>query len=229
MENLSLKYRLRTLLSFFRWAPSRACEWDPGDSSSVLASEPRAEAELLLPMHERHRTRGPDSAPITLVEYGDYQCPQCGEVYLEIEKLREILGDRLRFAFRQYPYAKLHPQADLAAEAAEAAGAQGKFWEMHDLLFRHQDALHEKYLFKYAGMLGLDIERFCWELKNRAYRERVRRDFRSGVRNGVYSTPTVFINGVRHSGAFNVEVLLDVVNRIDDGRKDRVTGVELAV
>jgi hypothetical protein len=78
------------------------------------------------------------------VEYGDYQCRQCGEAYLEIEKLREVLGDRLRFVFRQYPYAKLHPQAELAAEAAEAAGAQGKFWEMHDLLFRRQDALRKK-------------------------------------------------------------------------------------
>ena len=100
---------------------------------------------------------------------------------------------------------------------------------MHDLLFRHQDALREKYLFKYAGMLGLDIGRFCWELKNRVYRERVRRDFRSGVMNGVYSTPTVFINGVRHSGALNVEVLLDVVNRLENGQEHALSGLELAV
>jgi protein-disulfide isomerase len=98
------------------------------------------------------------SAPITLVEYGDYQCPGCGELYLEIEKLREVLGDRLRFVFRQYPYAKLHPQAELAAEAAEAAGAQGRFWEMHNMLFRHQDALRKKHLLKYAEMFRRQLE-----------------------------------------------------------------------
>jgi predicted DsbA family dithiol-disulfide isomerase len=112
----------------------------------------------------------------------------------------------------------------LAAEAAEAAGAQGKFWEMHDLLFRGQDALCKKHLLRYAEMLALDLRRFCWELKNRIYRDRVRQDFRSGVMNGVYSTPAVFINGVRYAGPLGLEALLDAVNRIGDPPKNRLLG-----
>lgn len=183
---------------------------------SVSADGRKAEAgdyELVLAISERDHARGPDSAPVTVVEYGDYQCPQCGEVYLEMEKLIKILGDQMRFIFRQYPYAKLHPQAELAAEAAEAAGAQGRFWDMHDLLFQHQDALTEDHLLEYAGLLQLDLGRFCWELKNRVYRERVREDFRSGVLNLVFSTPSLFINGVLHNGAFDLETLLDAVRR----------------
>jgi protein-disulfide isomerase len=222
-----LKHRLRKLLSFFPGAFARKCSWDPDDPSGFFAMGPETAGGPFQAMPKQDHARGPDSAPITLVEYGDYQCTQCGEAYLEIEKLREVLGDRLRFVFRQYPYAKLHPQAELAAEAAEAAGAQGRFWEMHDLLFRRQDALRKKHLLRYAETLGLNRGRFCWELKNRVYRDRVRRDFRSGVINGVYSTPTVFINGVRHAGALTTEALLDAVNGVGDPRKS--PGVELVL
>lgn len=165
----------------------------------------------LLPIFERDHKRGPDSADITVVEYGDYQCPPCGEVYLSIEEMRGLLGARLRFVSRQYPFSGLHPQAQLAAEAAEAAGAQGRFWEMHDLLFKHQDALVWNDLLGYAENIGLDLAKFRRELKARAYEERVREDFLSGVHNGVFGTPSVFINGVRHNGSFDLGTLLDSV------------------
>ncbi len=168
---------------------------------------------LLLPILERDHARGPDSAPITLVEYGDYQCPPCGEVYLRIEEIRSLLGSRLRFVFRHYPFSGIHPRAQLAAEAAEAAAAQGRFWEMHDMLFQHQDALGWSDLLKYAGSIGLDVARFRRDLRTSAHEERVREDFRSGVHNGVYGTPSVFINGVRHNGAFDLGTLLDSVER----------------
>ena len=172
-----------------------------------------AGAPTLLPIFADHHLQRPESAAIALVEYGDYECPQCGEVYLVIEALKKILGERMRIIFRQYPYARLHPHAELAAEAAEAAAAQGKFWEMHHVLFQHQDALTENDLVRYAETVHLDVPRFCWELTNRVYRERVREAFRSGVTNGVYSTPSIFINGVRHDGPFDLETLCSAVTQ----------------
>ena len=172
-----------------------------------------ADSRLLLPVQPSDHKLGTDSALITIVEYGDYQCPQCGSAYFEIKRLLTTPGDRVRFVFRHYPYAKRHPQAELAAEAAEAAGAQRRFWEMHDLLFQHQNELHKKHLLGYATVLGLDMERFRCELKTGVHRERVRGDFRSGVRNFVYSTPSIFINGARHIGAFDLNELLEVVSQ----------------
>jgi protein-disulfide isomerase len=214
-----LRSPIRNLVRLlFRMSPE-VCA--PNQSAGESAVQPvlgghgseKQDTRLLLPVQPSDHMLGTDSAPITLMEYGDYQCPQCGVVYFEIKDLLTILGDRVRFVFRQYPYAKLHPQAELAAEAAEAAGAQGRFWEMHDLLFQHQNALREKHLLGYATLLGLDMERFRCDLKTGVYRERVRRDFQSGVRNGVYATPCIFINGVRHNGAFDLNELLEVVSR----------------
>lgn len=214
MGRLSLRNLMRSIRGVFPGACNTSPERHPFRMSSA---ESAGNTELLLPVEERDHARGPSSAPITVVEYGDYQCPRCGEVYLEIEKLRQVLGERLRFVFRQYPYAKLHPQAEPAAEAAEAAGAQGRFWEMHDMLFRHQDELRKRHLLKYAETLGLDLGQFCWELKHRVHRERVRQDFRNGVMNLVYTTPALFINGVRYFGGLNFEALLDAVSQVEDG------------
>jgi protein-disulfide isomerase len=163
---------------------------------------------LLLPIHAEDHVHGPESAPYTLVEYGDYECPDCGRLFQIIRDLQASLGPRLRIVYRQYPLSGIHPHAQEAAEAAEAAGAQGRFWEMHDLLFQNQNALSRKDLLGYGERLSLDMNRFRGELKKRVYADRVREDFRRGVQNGVYGTPGLFLNGVRHDGAWDRDALL---------------------
>jgi protein-disulfide isomerase len=155
--------------------------------------------------------QGPPDAPVTLVEYGDYECPYCGEAYPVVKALQERLGDQMCFVFRNFPLTQVHPHAEEAAEAAEAAGAQGKFWEMHDLLYENQDALEPEDLVQYARALKLDLPRFVLEMREHVYVERVREDFRSGVRSGVNGTPTFFINGARHNGPFDLGSLLAAI------------------
>jgi len=151
---------------------------------------------------------GPEDAPVTLVEYGDYECPYCGAAHPIVQEVQRTLGPKLRFVFRNFPLKEIHPHAERAAEAAEAAGAQGKFWEMHDLLFENQGALEDADLLRYAASLSLDGDRFATDLSTGVYTARVRGDFRSGVRSGVNGTPTFFINGVRHDQAPGYEELL---------------------
>ena len=158
---------------------------------------------LTLPVVKRDHIQGPIDAPIALVEYGDYECPYCGQAYPIIKAIQERLGDRLCFAFRNFPLTNSHPHAQHAAEAAEAAGAQGKFWEMHDLLFENQEALDDENLGEYAATLGLDASRLIDEVFTGVHSARVREDFRSGARGGVNGTPTLFINGVRHEGGLD--------------------------
>jgi protein-disulfide isomerase len=165
-------------------------------------------SKLLLPVQPDDHVQGSPDARYTLVEYGDYECPECGRLFVTIRELHARLGDELRLVFRQYPRSGIHPHAQQAAEAAEAAGAQGRFWEMHDLLFAHQNALTTKDLYRYAEQLGLDTQRFRDELKHRTYEDRVREDFRRGVANGVYGTPGLFINGIRYGGAVDIDSLL---------------------
>jgi len=165
-------------------------------------------AKLLLPIQEDDHVQGSEDARLTLVEYGDYECPACGALFVTIRQLHEQLAGQVRIVFRHYPLSGRHPQAQLAAEAAEAAGAQGKFWEMHDLLFENQNALFEKNLLKYAEKLALDVKRFRRELKDRTYESYVREDFRRGVANGVYGTPGLFVNGVRHAGGLDAEAII---------------------
>ena len=153
-----------------------------------------------------HRA-GPDGAPVTLTEYGDYECPYCGAAYPIVQEVRRALGPNLRFVFRHFPLSQAHPHAQRAAEAAEAAGAQGEFWKMHDLLFQNHDALEDADLLRYAVSLKLDGERFTRELSSGLHADRVRRDFRSGVRSGVNGTPTFFINGVRHDAPWDLPTL----------------------
>jgi protein-disulfide isomerase len=152
---------------------------------------------LLLPSEDH--IQGPECAPYTLVEYGDYACPACARVSEIIGNLQAILGERLRIVYRHYPLSGVHPEAQEAAEAAEAAGRQGRFWEMHRVLFQNQNALKRKNLLSYGEALGLDIDRFRDELKRRMHRERVRQDFRRGVERGVYKPPGLFLNGERIS------------------------------
>jgi protein-disulfide isomerase len=166
------------------------------------------EARLTLPVSERDHSEGPPEAPVTLVEYGDYECPYCGAAYPIIKEIQARMGERLRFVFRNFPITTSHPHAEQAAEAAEAAAAQGRFWPMHDLLYENQKRLGDEDLRAYGGQLGLDLERFASELAEHAHAERVREDFMSGVRSGVNGTPTFYVNGVRHDDSYEVETLL---------------------
>jgi protein-disulfide isomerase len=157
---------------------------------------------LTPPVDARDHAAGPDDAPVTLVEYGDYECPYCGMAYPIVKAAQRELGSQLRFVFRNFPLAEIHPHARHAAQAAEAAAAQGMFWEMHDMLFENQHALEDADLVRYAEMLGLDAERLARELEDGTYAKRVRDDFRSGVRSGVNGTPTFFVNGERYEGSW---------------------------
>src|SRR5713226_5168605 len=165
-------------------------------------------SKLLLPQARRDHIQGPIDAPIALVEYGDYECPYCGGAHPVVKAIQESLGDRLCFAFRNFPLVNSHPHAEHAAEAAEAAGAQGRFWEMHDALYENQQALEDEDLAQYAEALGLDARRLLSEVLAGAHTARVREDFRSGARGGVNGTPTFFINGLRYDDALDFDALL---------------------
>jgi len=161
-----------------------------------------------LPMANRDHIQGPIDAPIMLLEYGDYECPYCGEAYPVVKAIQKRLKDRLCFAFRNFPLVNSHPHAQHTAEAAEAAGAQGRFWEMHDLLYENQDALEDEDLAGYASVLGLNAEKLMSQVADGAHAARIREDFRSGARLDVNGTPSFFINGVRYNGGPGVEELL---------------------
>jgi protein-disulfide isomerase len=169
-------------------------------------------SRLLLPIRPVDHVHGPEDPPYTLVEYGDYECPDCGRLYLILRDLQRDIASRLRIVFRHYPLSGVHHHAQEAAEAAEAAGAQGKFWEMHTLLFERQHALRTKDLIRYADELALDVERFRHELKNETFKERVRADFLAGVQNGVFGTPGLFLNGVRYDAQWDPETLRSTLN-----------------
>ena len=163
---------------------------------------------LAPPVSERDHALGPADAPVTLVEYGDFECPHCGRAHPILERVRRRLGDRLRFVFRHFPLGEIHPHAVHAAESAEAAGVEGKFWEMHDALFEHQHALDDRSLVRHAESVGADGARVARELETGEHEEHVRTDFMSGVRSGVNGTPTFFINGRRFDGAWDEEGLV---------------------
>jgi len=162
---------------------------------------------LTPPVNDADHAQGPQDAPVTLVEYGDYECPHCGRAHPIVKEVQRRLGARLRFVFRNFPLAQAHPHATSAAEAAETAATQGRFWEMHDLLFEHQTALDEPHLLQYAATVGVDREQFQADLAAHTYAERVRRDFVSGVRSGVNGTPTFFINGIRYDDDWDLASL----------------------
>ncbi len=166
---------------------------------------------LTPPLNERDHIQGSRDASVVLVEYGDYECPYCGEAYPVVKELQHRLKGKLALVFRNFPLANAHPHAELAAEAAEAAGAQGKFWEMHDALYENQQALEPENLIEYATALKLDVAKFTRDLEEHTYAARVRTDFSSGVRSGVNGTPTFFINGVRYNGAYDVRSLLEAL------------------
>jgi protein-disulfide isomerase len=150
--------------------------------------------------------RGPRNAPVTLVEYGDFECPYCGRAEPVIRELLADHGD-IRYVWRHLPLTDVHPRAWLAAEASAAAAEQGRFWEMHDVLLEHQDALRPSDLVRHAEALGLDVDRFSEDLRRHRMAPRVARDVDSADLSGVSGTPTFFINGRRHRGAYDIETL----------------------
>ena len=170
--------------------------------------------ELTLPVAEdRDHIQGSPDAAVTLLEYGDYECPYCGAAYPIVKEVQEAMGDGLRFVFRNFPIATAHPHAEQAAEAAEAAAAQDRFGPMHDLLYENQKRLEAKDLRGYAERLGLDVDRFERELEGHVHAARVHDDFMSGVRSGVNGTPGFYIDGVRHDDSYDVDTLLAALRR----------------
>jgi protein-disulfide isomerase len=177
-------------------------------------SKTQWEAALTQPVSEdRDHIQGPAEAAVTLVEYGDYECPYCGAAYPIIKEVQERMGERLRFVFRNFPITTSHPHAEQAAEAAEAAAAQGRFWEMHDLFYENQQRLGDEDLHAYAEQLGLEVEQFDEELAEHVHAPRVREDFMSGVRSGVNGTPTFYINGLRYDDSYELDTLLAALER----------------
>lgn len=157
-------------------------------------------ATLAPPVSEKDHAEGPATAKVTLVEYGDYECPYCGSAYSIVIQLQKEMGRALRFVFRNFPLREAHPHALHAAIAAEAVGAKGEkaFWEMHDTLYEHQQALEDDDLASYASKFGVTSEELSTAFAGGALADRVRADFRSGVRSGVNGTPTFFVNGARY-------------------------------
>jgi Na+/H+ antiporter NhaA len=162
---------------------------------------------------DRDHIRGSENAPVTLVEYGDYECPYCGQAEVVVRDLLDSFGDDLRYVWRHLPLSDVHPNAQMAAEATEAAAAQGPFWDMHDVLLAHQDELMPPDIGRYAEELGLDVERFWDELRRREHAPRVAEDVASADASGVAGTPTFFINGRRHQGAYDIETLTEAVQK----------------
>jgi protein-disulfide isomerase len=169
--------------------------------------------KLTLPVSERDHVKRSLDAPVVLVEYGDYECPHCQEVYPILHELKERMGNRVAYVYRHFPISRQHPNAQLAAEAAEAAAAQEKFWEMHHQLFTHQNELGFDDLLRHASAIGLDVDLFRRELEEHTYADRVREDFMSGVRSGVNGTPTFYINGSRYDGAWDLESLVEAIEK----------------
>jgi protein-disulfide isomerase len=165
--------------------------------------------KLTVPVKRNYdHMQGPITAPISLVEYGDYECPYTGHAYPIVKEVRRRLGDAICFVFRNFPLNEIHPHAQHAAEAAEAAATQDKFWQMHNYLFEHQNVLDDTHLLEYAHKVGLDVKRFEKEISEHIYAPIIERSLINGIESGVEGTPTFFLNGVRYEGSWDLETLL---------------------
>ncbi|WP_263349746.1 DsbA family protein [Acidicapsa acidisoli] len=168
-------------------------------------------SKLSIAVNEDDHIQGNPTAEYSLVEYGDYECPYCGAAYPIVKRLQKHFGKRLSFVFRNFPLAQIHPWAEPAAEVAEFAGAHGKFWEMHDLLFENQLGLDEALFMNLANDLDLSTSQLQTAIANHTYRARVLADFAGGARSGVNGTPTFFVNGWRHNGSFDFDSLSESI------------------
>ncbi|MFC0002878.1 DsbA family protein [Micromonospora siamensis] len=173
-------------------------------------------AKLRTPVGGQDHVRGPVDAPVTVVEYGDFQCRFCGAAYPNLAELRRQRAETVRLVYRHFPIANVHPYAENAAEMAEAAGRRDRFWEMHDWLYEHQDQLDPVHLSLGVAQLGLPADELAAEVGRQEYGDRVRQDFVSGIRSGVNGTPTLFVNDVRHDGGYDLAELLTVVDAAAD-------------
>ena len=171
-------------------------------------------AQLVEPVGPDDHVEGPADAAITLVEYGDYQCPYCGQAYAIMEKLQSDFGSSLRLVFRNMPLTNVHPQAEFAAETAEAVALQGKFWPMHDVLFENQRDLSATALLRYAEEVGADASEVASALNDGVVRKRVKDDVESGIRSGVNGTPTFFVNGERYDASWDYESFRDYLKDV---------------
>jgi protein-disulfide isomerase len=163
---------------------------------------------LAIPVSERDHIQGPATAAVTLVQYGDYECPYTRRSTWVVQALQQELGEQLRFVYRNFPLTEIHPHALHAALAAEAAAAQGKFWEMHDYIFHHQHALEDADLAEFAEAVGLDLQQYTRDMAERRALARIEEDVESGERSGVQGTPTFFINGVLYLGSWEQDAFL---------------------
>lgn len=170
-------------------------------------------ATLKIPVGPADHSQGPENAEAVLVEYGDYECPYCGQAYPIVKEVQKYFGTRLRFIFRNFPLREIHPHAQAAAETAEFAGANGKFWEMHDLLFENQRRMSDKLFAGLAQELELPVTALTSALEDGEFRKRVKDDFSSGIRSGVNGTPTFFINGARHDGPYDFDTLVVAIEQ----------------
>jgi len=174
----------------------------------------RDQATLSVAVTKADHIEGGEMAPVTLVEYGDYECPYCGQAYKLLKAIQHEMEHQLRFVFRNFPLTGSHPFAEMAAEAAESAAGQGRFWEMHDLLYENQGRLGQDLIIEAASTLSLDVERLIDEINVGRYKDRVHRDFMGGVRSGVNGTPSFFINGVRFEGNWESGELAAALKRL---------------
>ena len=163
---------------------------------------------LVVPITDRDHSQGPASAGVTLVQYGDYECPYTRRSTWVVQAIQQQLGEQLRFVYRNFPLTEIHPHALHAALAAEAAAVQGKFWEMHDYIFHHQHTLEDADLAQFAEAVGLDVQRYARDMTGKATLVRIEEDVESGERSGVQGTPTFFINGVLYRGSWEHDALL---------------------
>jgi protein-disulfide isomerase len=182
-------------------------------SDVIPGDTPSNHNQLVVPPSEQDHRQGALNARVVLVEYGDYQCPQCGELYTSIKAIQRQLEatlygrDSLCFVFRHFPQPHIHPQAQKAAAATEAAGAQGQFWQMYEILLEHQQALGDGYLAEYADRLGLNVPQFLRDIARGTYLDRINQDVESGIRSGVTDAPALFINNIRYTGRWTISEL----------------------
>ena len=172
---------------------------------------------LRSPVDENDHIQGAPTAELTLVQYGDYQCPYCGEAYAHVKAAQQHFGKRMRFVFRNFPLTEVHPFALAAAETAEAAGAEGKYWVMHDALYENQRRFSRRFFLELALQLGLERDRFMSDIDSGTYRRRIRDDFLGGVRSGVNGTPCFFIDGERYDGSYYAEPLIAALEHANHG------------
>jgi len=170
--------------------------------------------QLTIPVNSNDNSYGNAESNIVLVEYGDYECPYCGKAYPQVKQIKEQLGKYIRIVFRNFPLTKIHPNAFAAAVATEAAAIQGKFWDMHNIIFENQKTLSDDFLVELAGRIDLDVKRFKEDIKKVALIDKVEKDFESGLRSGVNRTPSFFINGEKFEGEWKDDQLIQYLKRI---------------